>query len=311
MEEGHMEKRRAFIIVNPIAANGRVAKDWPAVRGLLAELGLEFDFRMTERPMHASEIAREAVAAGFNPIVAYGGDGTLMEVVNGLFDEPGAPSTATLGIIPGGTGCDFVRTLGVPHDYREACRLLLSGSERQMDVGYATFRGFDDSEQHLYFANVAGLGFDGEVVERVQRSSKALGTTVTYLGNLLISMLHYTNKHVSLRFEDSTQQRRMNSVVVCNGRYFGGAMCIAPPADLQDGEFDLVILGDLSKPELVANVPKIYKGTHLTHPKVQIHKARQVYVEAQERMLVQADGELVGQAPASFRILPSVLRVIA
>lgn len=306
-----MSEQKAFVIVNPTAANGRVAAQWPTVREHLTGLGLAFDFRLTERPLHATEIAREAAQAGYCPIVAYGGDGTLMEVVNGLLGEPGQPSTVPLAIIPGGTGSDFVRTLGIAHDFRQACAKLIGGTERLVDVGYATFRGFDGSERHLYFANVAGLGFDGEVVERVQRSSKALGGTLTYLTNLLLTLVYYQNKHVSLRFDGQAQDRRMNSVLVCNGRYFGGAMYIAPPADVQDGEFELVILGDFSKPELVINVPRVYKGTHLTHPKVQIHKAQEVHVEAKERMLLQADGELVGQAPASFRIIPRVLRVIA
>lgn len=306
-----MSERKAFVIVNPVAANGRVAARWPTVREHLAGLGLAFDFRLTERPLHATEIAREAVQAGYSPIVAYGGDGTLMEVVNGLLGEPGQPSAVPLAIIPGGTGSDFVRTLGVPHDYCLACEKFINGTERLVDVGYTVFRGLDGSEQRLYFANVAGLGFDGEVVERVQRSSKALGGTLTYLLNLFLTLVYYRNKHVSLRFDGQGQDRRMNSVVIANGRYFGGAMYIAPPADVQDGQFEVVILGDFSKPELVINVPRVYKGTHLTHPKVQIHKAREVHVEAKERMLLQADGELVGQAPASFRIIPGVLRVIA
>lgn len=306
-----MSEQKMFVIVNPVAAYGRVARQWPEVKAHLEGLGLAFDFQMTERTMHAKEIARTAVANGHNFIVAYGGDGTLMETINGLFGEPGEPSRATVGIIPGGTGSDFVRTLGIPHDYRLACQRLVTGAERVVDVGLATFTGFDGSEKQLYFANIAGLGFDGEVVERVQRSSKALGGTITYLGNLLLTLVAYRNKQVALRFDDVLQERRLNSVVVCNGRYFGGAMHIAPPADLTDGQFDLVTLGDLNKPELVANVPRVYRGTHLTHPKVDIYKVRQVSVEAQERMLVQADGELVGQAPATFRIVPRVLKVIA
>lgn len=306
-----MSEQKAFIIVNPTAANGRVAAQWPTVRDQLASLGVVFDFRLTERPRHATEIAREATQAGYSPIVAYGGDGTLMEVINGLMGEPGAVSATPLGIIPGGTGSDFVRTLGIPHDCKEACSRLITGTEHLVDVGLVVFQAFDGGERRLYFANVAGLGFDGEVVERVQRSSKALGGTLTYLLNLLLTLVYYRNKHVTLRFDGQTLDRRMNSVLVCNGRYFGGAMYIAPPADVQDGEFDVVILGDFTKPELVVNVPRVYKGTHLTHPKVQIHKAREVHAQARERMLVQADGELVGQAPASFHIVPRVLRVIA
>lgn len=306
-----MQQSRAFVIVNPVASHGRVFKRWPVVRQYLQTLGLVFDSALTEAPLHATTLARDAAAEGYNPIVAYGGDGTLMEAVNGLLTEPGKPSVAALGIIPGGTGSDFVRTLGIRHDYKEACDRLLTGTEQLVDAGLMRFINFEGQEQELYFANVAGLGFDGEVVERVQASSKAVGGTLPYLTNLLITLVAYKNKTITLHFDGLTQQRRLNSVIVCNGRYFGGAMHIAPPADLKDGAFDLVLLGDLTKPELVANLPRVYKGTHLTHPKVDIYRAQQVRVDTAERMLVQADGELLGRAPATFWVIPSVLRVIA
>ena len=315
------------LIINPVAANGKTAGRWPPIQELLQTQRLEFDYIFTERPGHATELARQAVAEGCTLIVAVGGEGTLNEVVNGLVSPEGTvPPDVVLGIIPSGTGTDFVRTLGIPRDCLQACQRLLRAETMAVDLGeveYAPLGPAADSGQrltsshasdqtgllHRYFINVAGLGFDGEVIERVNRSSKALGGTIPYLTNLFITLVTYQNKHIELTMDGQTVRRRLNSVIVSNGRYFGGGMCIAPHADLTDGLFDVIILGDLNKPELVQNLPKVYNGTHLTHPKVSEHRAREVRVVSQERMLIQADGELVGMAPATFRLLPEAIRV--
>jgi len=315
------------LVVNPVSANGKTAGRWPPIQELLQTQGLEFDHVFTERPGHATELARQAVAEGCTLIVAVGGEGTLNEVVNGLVSPAGTvPPDVVLGIIPSGTGTDFVRTLGIPRDPLQACQRLLRAETRAVDLGEVEFaplgpaagagQGLTASHaadqigrQHRYFINVAGLGFDGEASEQVNRSSKALGGTLTYLISLFITLISYQNKHVELTIDGPTARRRLNSVIVSNGCYFGGGMRIAPHADLQDGLFDVIILGDLNKLEFAQNVPKVYNGTHLTHPKVEEYRAREVRVVSQERMLIQADGELVGMAPATFRLLPQAIRV--
>jgi diacylglycerol kinase (ATP) len=332
------------LIVNPVAANGKTAERWPPIQELLKKQGLEFDHVFTERIGHATALARQAVAEGCTLVVAVGGEGTLNEVVNGLVSPEGTvPPHVVLGIIPSGTGTDFVRTLGLPRNFLEACPRLLTAETSVVDLGEVEYAPLDSSASfraeapslplhfvqgygsgqrltsshapdqtslpHRYFINVAGLGFDGETAERANRSSKALGGTITYLTSLFITLVSYQNKHVELTMDGQTARRRLNSVIVSNGRYFGGGMFIAPHADLQDGLFDVIILGDLNKLEFVQNVPKVYNGTHLTHPKVEEYHAREVRVVSQERMLIQADGELVGMAPATFRLLPQAIRV--
>jgi len=153
------------------------------------------------------------------------------------------------------------------------------------------------------------LGFDGEVVERVESKSKLMSGTLPYLAGLFQTLVRYSNKDIELSLDGQGCEMRVNSVLVCNGRYFGGGMFIAPGAMIDDGLFQVVTLGDLSKLELVANVPRAYRGTHLTHPKVDSFQAREVEVVARQRMLLQADGELIGEAPARFALKGRALRV--
>jgi len=297
------------LIVNPAAANGAVGKNWPRLCDFLQAEGAEFDAVLTEEPGHATLLARQALDDGFRTIVAVGGDGTVNEVVNGLVEEGTVDPEVALGIVPCGTGADFTRTLDIPRDYVEACRHLLRLETRLVDLGKVTCV-CEGREVERYFINAAGLGFDGEVCDLVNRFPKVLGGTIPYLTCLLIGLVTYRNKNVVFSFDGQSARGRVNSVVVCNGRYFGGGMFIAPGAAFDDGLFCVVVLGNLNKLEVVVNLPRIYKGTHLTHPKVSHFAAQEVHVEAQERMFLQAEGELIGEAPATFRVIPQALRVL-
>jgi YegS/Rv2252/BmrU family lipid kinase len=298
------------VIVNPVAANGAVGKRWPQIRDILQAGGGQFDASFTKGPNHATELAREALSAGYRTIVAVGGDGTLNEVVNGLVIEGMVDPMVNLGIIPGGTGSDSVRTLGIPHDCRAAYDCLLHGKPDRIDLGLITCVS-KGQEIRRYFINAAGLGFDGEVCERTNRISKAIGGTLPFLSSLFVKLLTYQNKAVEITLDGQQHlQQKANSVIVCNGRYVGGGMHIGPHATLNDGLFDVIVIGDTSKLEVVANVPRIYRGTHLSHPKVEEYRAREVRVKAQERMFLQADGELIGEAPATFQIIPQALHVL-
>ena len=308
-----------FVVVNPTSAYGKTSQRWPAIQDALRAQGLEFTAALTERRGHAAELARQAAAQGFRLIVAVGGEGTLFEMANGLLSVTGAVDPAVaVGILPSGTGSDFARFLGIPRDPTEAVARLVGDKTITMDLGYLECRRLAPAGETAasdaplvkrYFMNVAGLGFDGEVIERVERGTKAIGGTIPYLSNLFASLLAYRNKNVTITYDDRSLTGRFNSVICANGAYFGGGMFIAPKSRLDDGLFDLVLLGDFTKPEIVANLPSLYKGTHLSHPKVTLLHAREVRVNNQERALVQADGELVGMGPAVFRIIPQALRV--
>jgi diacylglycerol kinase (ATP) len=303
-----MSRDQAKIIINPVASGGKVGTRWPELRQSLVKLGLQFDFELTSHRGHAIDIARKAVGDGFRDIICYGGDGTVNEVVNGLVVDGQVPSEVVLSIIPGGTGADFVRIMGISRDPTKALEAAIGQRIRAVDVGAISCIR-DGSPIVRYFVNVAGLGFDGESSVRVNRMSKRINGTLPYLASLVLTLASYTNKDVELTFDGQRKSGRFNSVIICNGQYFGGGMWIGPQAAADDGIFDVVILGDVSRLEFLLNVPRVYRGTHLTHPKVESFQAREVRVEAAQRMFVQAEGELVGEAPATFGIMPGALRL--
>ncbi len=296
------------LIVNPCAGGGRTAKKWPEIIDLLSSMGISCDHDLTEGPGHALVLAKCAARKGYEVVVCVGGDGTINEVVNGLYDAGGIRDV-TLGIISTGTGSDYVRTIGLPLDYRQACRRLMSLRRIVVDLGVVECASGGVLAKRL-FVNFAGLGFDAEIVKATGERFKAFGSVPSYLLGLLNAVLFYKNREVSLSLDGKVDRRRICAIEVSNGRYGGGRMFLAPQADPADGLLDALIIGDLSKPDLVWSLPRIYRGTHLTHPKVIVKRAKEIYVSPERGMAVQADGELVGETPARFYVLPAALTVV-
>ncbi len=296
------------VIVNPAAGAGKSAKKWPHIMALLKSLGLDFEHDVTEAPGHAIELARSAAEKGYEMVVSVGGDGTINEVVNGLYDANGLENVV-MGIVNTGTGADYIRTFGIPRKYKEGCQLLMSPNRRTVDLGVIEYTSNGHTEKRL-FVNFAGLGFDAEVVKATTEKFKALGDMPSYLMGLLTTLFSYQNREISIVVDGEPGQRRICTIMLNNGRYGGGGMLPAPDADPGDGLFDVVIIDDMTKPDLLRSLPRIYRGTHLTHPKVTLMRAREVDVRPVQQMAVQADGELLGAAPACFSVLPAALTLV-
>jgi len=298
----------AKVIVNPVAGAYSTRRKWPRISMLLRHIGLSFDYEYTEGVGHAIELARAAASDGYRYLVAVGGDGTVNEVANGILYSTGSSNTA-LGIVSTGTGSDFVRSIGVPRDYVSACSSLTSPRRLLIDVGVVEYKSKGQSLQR-FFVNAAGVGFDAAVVEATERLPKHFGGTIPYLTGLLRSLFSYRNKSVVLSVGSRVETARILSVIVANGSYFGGGMHVAPQAELSDNLLDVVIIGDIGKFELLKALPMVYKGTHITHPKVRMEKVARITIESPERVLVHADGELLGEGPASFWVMPSALSIV-
>ncbi|HEY9854550.1 MAG TPA: diacylglycerol kinase family protein [Stenomitos sp.] len=298
----------AVFIVNPRSANGATGARWPALERYLRDRGLAGETCYTTGPGDARRFAAEALRAGARLVVAVGGDGTINEVVNGFFDA-GHPADSELGILPCGTGGDLIRTLGIARDPYRAAEHLRQGKARRIDVGRARFRA-DGETVERHFLNIAEAGLGGAVVDRVNRTSKAFGGFVSFLVGTLATFATYQPAEITLTVEGGVPQRlRAWNVVVGNGRYFGGGMRILPGAEPDDGLFDVMVVGDVPRRALFANVVALYRGTHLHQAGVQHFRAREVTVEAARPLLLDLDGEQPGTSPVTFQLLPGVLNV--
>jgi len=298
----------AKVIVNPVAGAHSTRRKWPLISQRIRDIGLSFDYEYTEGVGHAMELARAATSDGYRFLVAVGGDGTVNEVANGILSSTSLRRT-TLGVVSTGTGSDFVRSVGIPRDYTSACSCLTSQQRLLIDVGVVEYRCAGKSQQR-FFVNGAGVGFDAEVVKATERLPKYFGGTIPYVAGLLRSLFGYKNKSVVLRVGSREETKRILSIVVSNGCYFGGGMRVAPQAELGDGLLDVMTVDDMGKFELLKAFPTIYKGTHITHPKVRMEKATHIAIESSEQVLVHADGELLGEAPASFWLMPAALSIV-
>jgi diacylglycerol kinase (ATP) len=298
----------ARLIVNPTAGAGRTAKKWPHIKELLKIAGLRFEHDITEAPGHAIELAKSAVKKGYKLVVSVGGDGTINEIVNGIW-ATGDMKDIELGIIGTGTGSDYIRTIGVSKFYQESCHHLMNPLKKSVDLGMVEFIGDGQSGKRV-FANFAGLGFDAEVVKATTKKFKNLGGKPAYLLGLLSTFATYKNRYIHLTMNGQSEDRKVCTIVMSNGKYGGGSMMIAPEADPSDGLFDVLIIGDVSKPDLLWSLPRIYKGTHLTHPKVTLKRTKEITISADKKMAIQADGDLIGEAPARFSVLPSALNIL-
>ena len=294
---------RAFFVVNMLAGGGRTGRLWASLTDEVTRLGLRFDFAVTRRPDHGTELAHRAAAEGWPLVVAVGGDGTLNEVVNGVTDALGTPR-ATVGAILTGRGCDGCRDLGLAADWRLAARRLLEGSDARLDLGAAEW----PDGARRYFVSVAGVGFDATVARRA-RSHGGTGT-LPYLRAVIESLAAHRVIAARLRVDDEPESPApLTAAVVANGAHFGGGMKIAPSADPADGRLDLVILGDLGRAELLRWLPTIYRGRHLANPKVSTRRVLRVSVAASRPLPTHLDGEPGAETPVTFRVCPAALRL--
>jgi len=304
-----MSLLHAKVIVNPVAGANSTYRKWARIGRLLKRVGLSFDYAYTEGVGHAIELARAAASDGYRYLIAVGGDGTVHEVANGILSSSN-PNTTALGIVSTGTGSDFVRSVGIPRDYSRACSFLTSPRRLLVDVGVVEYRKRGETLRR-FFVNAAGVGFDAAVVEATERLPKYFGGTIPYLGGLMRALLGYRNKSISLSIDGEVRSDRVVTVGGANGCYFGGGMRIAPRAELRDKLLDVVVVGDIGKFELLKALPTVYQGTHLSHPKVRMEQATRISIESSESLLVHADGELLGEGPASFTIVPAALSLVA
>ena len=229
----------------------------------------------------------------------------MNEVVNGLAGTDGAE----LAVVHRGTGGDFVRTFGIPHKLEDALVVAHDGDTREIDLGRATLRTWAGREGSTWFANIASAGMSGAIAKRVNEGDSAFGGKISYAWSTIAVFARWQNAHVEVTVDGEVRSGTMHDVIVANGRYLAGGMKITPDAEPDDGLFDVLLIGDVSKRDLVTVFPKLYRGTHLPHPKAELLRGRVVEIDSPEQLPVELDGEQPGTTPVRFEVVPRALRL--
>lgn len=305
-----------LVIVNPKSAAGATASHWAETASdFRAHFGA-FNVAFTKKQGDGIELAKRAIAAGRTFIIACGGDGTINEVANGIL-RTGAD--CELGILPSGTGGDFKRTLEIPSNTREAARALREGATKTIDAGKVTFQNFENETVTRYFLNVSSFGLSASINARVKSKNyfkwlplAALRGRANFAVSTLQEVLENEFKTVRVKIDDEASNT-LNTLnfCVCNARFFGGGMKIAPNAKINDGFFDVVNIGDIRTAKILLNAHTLYRGTHLNLEEVKSRLAQRIEVSPvnDEEIHIETDGELPGKLPAVYEIVPNALKV--
>ena len=305
---------RTLAVVNPHSWGDRTGAIWPSVKAKLSHAVGPVESVFTDAPMAAQRLTRQALKDSMEQIVAVGGDGTINEVVNGFFEdgEPIKPD-AVLAVLTSGTGADFRRTFDMPDDLDAQIERIATTEIRAIDLGKLTFINDNGEEEVRFFDNIASFGLSGatdRAVNRLTFGKKFGGQTAFYWG-MLKALLGYKNQPVRIQVDDTFDEVvNVTTAAVCNGRFFGGGMHMAPNAKPNDGLLDVIIVADVGRLELLWKSPLIYKGRHLDDPKVTVLSGRKITATPADgagEVLLDVDGEAPGRLPATFEIVPNAI----
>jgi YegS/Rv2252/BmrU family lipid kinase len=307
-----LRSAKTVFVVNPHSGNGKTGREWPRIRRLAEEILGTFETFITTGPGDATVLTRNSLCGDAEVIVCVGGDGTLNEVVNGFFDnnEP-IRQDALLGFLPNGTGCDFPRSFPVSSETKTALESIRRRSTKTMDLGRIRFKNHQGDQSIRYFHNITSCGLGGEVVERVNRTSKACGPFLTFIAATLKALFQYKTKTIRIKIDDNDEiTKEALHVAVANGRYQGGGMQVAPEALFDDGLLDVTVIDSMSIPVVFWRLPNLYNGKIREISQVFSTTAKKVSLSSDERVLIDIDGEQPGVLPADVEIVPAAITMI-
>lgn len=297
-----------FVIVNPTSGNGASKKQWPFIYNELKHQLFNFEFVITQHKDHALELVEKAVNNGYKKIICVGGDGTLHNIVNGVLNlKSTLISEIKIGIIPIGTGNDWVKTYNIPKDYKKAITILKTENTIQQDIGKIELI---TEHKTVYFNNLAGIGFDGYVVNKVHKF-KNLGS-LAYLTGALVSLFSYKKPLLQISFNQKIIKSKTLLLFfgICN--YCGGGMQLTKNPDSTDGLFDVSFVKNITFFQIISNISGLFNGNITNHKIVKNYKTNSLEIKVlnTEETFIQADGELIGSGDFKVKILPKALAFI-
>lgn len=300
-----------LVIVNPNAGRGRGLKDWRLISSLLQKYHFSFHPEFTNAKKHAIELTLNGIAHGYRRIIAVGGDGTMNEVVNGCFEQKVCPQRSlSIGMITVGTGNDWGKMFGIPSNYEEAIRILKRYNTILQDTGVVQYFLGEEKEKR-YFINIAGLGFDALVARRTNaQKEKGMGGKTLYFWNLLTSLITYRHISANIVIDGKKYDNKLFTMSLGIGKYSGGGMMQTPNAVPDDGLFDITVINKIGKGDVIRSIKMLYNGTILNHPKVDGYTGKDVMIETEKLIHLEADGESLGHSPLEFKIIPKSINVV-
>ncbi len=299
------------VILNPFARRWNARGRTDAVHAALRAAGLDYELIETKAVGEATRAALDGARVGVDAIVAAGGDGTVSEVVNGLLTAAGAGPTKPLGVLPLGTGNDFAEMAGLPHDLQQAAAVLAAGNVRRIDAGRVTYARADKPAAARYFDNNCAVAMESMVTIENMRIHWLSGN-LRYVVALLRAMRKLKAWQMRITWDDGGYEGPVNLFSVCNSPRCGGVFRMAPDARLDDGLFDFVLAPELSKLEVLGLLPKLFRGTHVRHPKIVYKRARRITIESNPGTPIHADGEVLTESAThiDYEILPGKLTLL-
>ena len=301
---------KTVAIVNPTAGYRRARRDWPRLLASLGETGARVATWWTESPGQAESLAARARREGFERVVAVGGDGTLLEVVNGLWWESRG-ELPSVGMVPFGTGCDYVRCFDLGRSLRDKVITALGEATLRVSLGLARLQGFGGQPRQRVFVNVLGLGFDARVIASFRQQRLRLPGKTGYFLNGIKELGRLTHHRIIGELDGRPFKTEAMLVAVGLGRYFGGGLMITPGASPQARQFHVVLGEKLSRLDVLSLIPRLYAGRHLDHPRISAAYAGHVTIDADPPAWVEAEGELEGFTPLDVAIIPGALWIAA
>jgi YegS/Rv2252/BmrU family lipid kinase len=297
-------------IVNPFSRDGATGRRFAAVEKRLRETLGPLDVELTKGPRDAERLAREAVRAGVDRLIVAGGDGTLSEVATGLL-AAGLGAYARIGILPFGTGGDFVRTLGVPRDLERAIACIAEGKVRRVDAYRVTLRDDAGRNRVSYGLNITSIGISALVVTLAERAPRFVGGGAFLVGALRAIARHRSEPVRIVVDGETLYDGPLILATAANGRYFGGGMLVSPQSHCDDGRLDAFAVGGLTRVQLLVKLAQIYRGTHLKDGAARIARGRVIEALGPTSVRVEVDGEPLGSLPARVEVLEGALSLLA
>ncbi|MEO0899501.1 MAG: diacylglycerol kinase family protein [Bacteroidota bacterium] len=299
-----------YLIANPMAGGGLSDEKWQSIQSALAKAGLEVAVSWSETKEHILNLVEAAIIKGYRHIIALGGDGTVHHVANGIMKQKEVDSREiVLGTIPAGTGTDWIKMYGISSDLTAAVRVIKEGKNIFQDIGKVRYT-VEGKEQQSFFINVAGLGYDAEVVKETEgKTEKGIKGRLTYLWTALRSINTYKPQSLSISGANFKREGLsfFSNVGIC--KFSGGGMTMVPRSIPDDGLLDITFMGEMKPWEVYRHILKLYTGRIYAYKNAFHHRSPELDMKSETPIWIEADGELLGTTPAYFECIPHAIQV--